>query len=110
MSIGNFKKGLVLTLLSILCITSGFAQATFEKGKLYHLYATGDKDNVVYEKKDKAVGLTDLEDGNAAQFWKISELSGSCAKSTPTSTTDSSLSLRTRHSTPSSHLLCSRHI
>ena len=77
MSIGNFKKGLVLTLLSILCITSGFAQATFEKGKLYHLYATGDKDNVVYEKKDKAVGLTDLEDGNAAQFWKISELSGS---------------------------------
>ena len=77
MSIGNFKKGLVLTLLSILCITSGFAQTTFEKGKLYHLYATGDKDNVVYEKKDKAVGLTDLEDGNAAQFWKISELSGS---------------------------------
>ena len=77
MSIGKFKKGLVLTLLSILCIASGFAQVTFEKGKLYHLYATGDKDNVVYEKKDKAVGLTDLEDGNAAQFWKMSELSGS---------------------------------
>lgn len=71
------KHGLIPALVAIFIATTGFAQETFVKGKLYHIYSSGDKDNVVYEKKDNAVGLTDLEEGNAAQFWKISELSGS---------------------------------
>ena len=77
MSICKIKKALVLTFIAFFCAMSGFSQVTFEKGKLYHIYASGNKENVVYEKKDNAVGLTDFEDANAAQFWKISELSGS---------------------------------
>ena len=77
MSINNLRRGLVLTLIALICATGVNAQALFEKGKLYHLYAAGNKGNVVYEKKDKTVGLADLEDGNAAQYWKVSELSGS---------------------------------
>ena len=77
MSIKNLKRGLVLGIVTLFCVMAGFAQATFEKGKLYHIYTTGDKANVVCEKEGKAVGLSDLEDKNASQFWKISELSGS---------------------------------
>ena len=76
MSIKNIKRSL-FAIVAIMCFASAFAQATFEKGKLYHIYANGNKDNVVYEMKDNAVGLTDLEKGNAAQFWKVSELAGS---------------------------------
>ena len=64
-------------LMALVCAAGANAQALFEKGKLYHIYASGDKENVVYEKKNNAVGLTDFEKGNAAQFWKVSELSGS---------------------------------
>ena len=66
-----------LAVVALLSLASAFAQATFEKGKLYHIYAFGNKGNVVYEMKDNAVGLTDFEKDNAAQFWKVSELSGS---------------------------------
>ena len=73
----HLKKSLTLALVALFIAIGSFAQTTFVKGKLYHIYATGDKENVVTEKKDKAVGLTNLEKGSAAQFWKISELSGS---------------------------------
>ncbi|MBQ8365717.1 MAG: DUF4981 domain-containing protein [Bacteroidaceae bacterium] len=54
-----------------------FAQVHFDKGKLYHVYTQGKKNNVVTEKKGNKVGTTDYEERNAAQYWKLSELSGS---------------------------------
>ena len=77
MSNTNLKRGLVTALVALVCFVSGFAQATLEKGKLYHIFATGNKGNVVYEKEDKAVALTDFKKDDTAQFWKVSELSGS---------------------------------
>ena len=77
MSINFLRKSLALTMAVLACTLGANAQVQFEQGKLYHIYAAGNKENVVYEKKDNAVGLTDFEDKNAAQFWKISELSGS---------------------------------
>lgn len=74
--LNNLKKCLAFMFVAAFAI-SAIAQTTFEKGKLYHIYASGNKGNVVYEMKDKEVGLTDYEKENAAQFWKISELSGS---------------------------------
>ena len=76
MSIKNIKRSL-LAIVALMCFAGAFAQVTFEKGKLYHIYANGNKENVVYEMKDNAVGLTDFEKDNAAQFWKVSELAGS---------------------------------
>ena len=76
MSIKNIKRSL-LAVVALMCFAGAFAQVTFEKGKLYHIYANGNKENVVYEMKDNAVGLTDFEKDNAAQFWKVSELAGS---------------------------------
>ena len=77
MSINTLKKSLALMLTALVCAAGVNAQAVFEKGKLYHLFAAGNKGNVVTEKSGKAIGLTDLEDGNTAQYWKVSELSGS---------------------------------
>ena len=77
MSIKNIKKNLVLGFAALMCAAGGLAQETFEKGKLYHIYASGNKDNVVYEKQDNGVGLANYEEKNVAQYWKISELSGS---------------------------------
>ena len=76
MSIKNIKRCL-LAVVALLSFAGAFAQATFEKGKLYHIYANGNKENVVYEMKDNMVGLTDFEKDNAAQYWKVSELAGS---------------------------------
>ena len=76
MSIKNIKRSL-LAVVALMCFAGAFAQVTFEKGKLYHIYANGNKENVVYEMKDNVVGLTDFEKDNAAQFWKVSELAGS---------------------------------
>ena len=64
-------------LLALVCAAGANAQALFEKGKLYHLFAAGAKENVVSEKSGKAVGLRDFKDGDATQYWKVSELSGS---------------------------------
>lgn len=72
-----FKRTFTLLFAVIFITASLVAQVTFEKGKLYHIFSSGKTKNVVYEKKDKAVGTTDLEERNAAQYWKISELSGS---------------------------------
>jgi beta-galactosidase len=77
MSINTFRRSMALMLMALVCVAGTNAQALFEKGKLYHLYAAGKSGNVVYEKQNKAVGLTDFEEGNAAQYWKVSELSGS---------------------------------
>ena len=77
MSIKNIKTSLVLGFVALMCAAGSSAQDTFEKGKLYHILATGNKGNVVYENDNKAVGLADYQEKNAAQFWKISELSGS---------------------------------
>ena len=68
MSIKNIKRGF-LAIVALLSFAGVYAQDAFEKGKLYHIYANGNKDNVVYEMKDKAVGLTDFEKDNTAQFW-----------------------------------------
>ena len=68
MSIKNIKRSL-FAFMALMCFAGTSAQVAFEKGKLYHIYANGNKDNVVYEMKDKAVGLTDFEKDNAAQFW-----------------------------------------
>ena len=74
--LNNLKKGLAFLFATVFSVCAS-AQATFEKGKLYHIYTTGNNNNVVYEMKDNKVGVTDFEKENAAQFWKISELSGS---------------------------------
>ena len=76
MSIKNIKRGF-LAVVALASFACAFAQTTFEKGKLYHIYAYGTKENVVYEMEDKAIGLTNFEKDNTAQYWKISELSGS---------------------------------
>ena len=43
MSNTNLKRGLATALVAFVCFISGFAQATLEKGKLYHIFATGNK-------------------------------------------------------------------
>ena len=77
MSIKNLKRFFVLGSLALFCTVGSIAQTTFEKGKLYHIYAAGDKNNIVCEKEGKSVGLSDFEDKNTTQYWKLSELSGS---------------------------------
>ena len=57
MSIKNIKTSLVLGFVALMCAAGSSAQDTFEKGKLYHILATGNKGNVVYENDNKAVGL-----------------------------------------------------
>ena len=77
MSNTNIRRNLVTVVMALVCFASSFAQAALEKGKLYHIYATGNKENVVYEKGEKAVGLANFKKDDTAQFWKVSELSGS---------------------------------
>ena len=74
--LNNLKKCLAFMFVVAFAI-SAIAQTTFEKGKLYHIYASGNSGNVVSENEESGVALTDYEKKNAAQFWKISELSGS---------------------------------
>ena len=77
MSIKNLKTRFMLTAFALMCVLGSFAQVTFEKGKIYHIYASGNKENIVSEQQNKSVGLENLENKKTAQFWKISELSGS---------------------------------
>ena len=51
------------------------AQTNFQAGKLYHLLTQEGK--VVAQTSDHKLVVSDLKDGEALQFWKISELSGS---------------------------------
>lgn len=71
------KRSMLLAIVALFATIGSFAQVQFEKGKLYHIYTQGKKNNVVYEKKGNTVGTTDYEERNAAQYWKLSELSGS---------------------------------
>ena len=73
----NIKRGILLGVVALFATISSFAQVQFEKGKLYHICTQGKKNNVVYEKRGNTVGTTDYEERNAAQYWKLSELSGS---------------------------------
>lgn len=49
------------------------AQTNFQAGKLYHLLTQEGK--VVAQSSDHKLVVSDLKDGEALQFWKISELS-----------------------------------
>ena len=74
----NLKQRLLCTLTVLLCLSSiGWAQKAFVQGKLYHLYTSARTKNVVCEKQGNVLGTSNLEDKNAAQMWKVSELSGS---------------------------------
>lgn len=71
------KRSLLLSFMAIFIALTGMAQTTFLKGRLYHIYTSDKTKNVVYEKRGNEIGTTDFEEKNAAQYWKISELSGS---------------------------------
>ena len=74
----HFKTRFVLTFVAVLLAVSGaWAQGSFEKGKLYHIYTSAKTKNIVCESSNKTVGISNYEKKNTAQFWKISELSGS---------------------------------
>ena len=69
---------MLLTLCTvILFAASAWGQALFERGKLYHLYTSAKTKNVVTEQKDKSLKTGNYAKGDVAQFWKLSELSGS---------------------------------
>ena len=73
-----FKTRFVLTFLAILLAISGaWAQGTFEKGKLYHIYTSAKSKNLVCETTGKTVGTANFDKENSGIYWKISELSGS---------------------------------
>ncbi len=74
------KTKSVFRVLSVLLLalwtgTNAGAQ-TFKKGALYHVFAPT-KGHVVTGENDKSVGTAKADDANTAQYWKISELSGS---------------------------------
>ena len=71
------NHSMLLAIVALFATMGSFAQVHFDKGKLYHVYTQGKKNNVVTEKKGNKVGTTDYEERNAAQYWKLSELSGS---------------------------------
>ncbi|MBQ8336128.1 MAG: DUF4981 domain-containing protein [Bacteroidaceae bacterium] len=77
MSIKNIRKCILPVALALFSILGTTAQVMPEKGKLYHIFASGNKNNVVFEKEGNAVGLGNFDKDNTAQLWKVSELSGS---------------------------------
>ena len=77
MSIKQLKKCFLLTAVALMCAFSSNAQATFEKGKLYHIYGAGDTDNLVAEKTGDTAGFASFDKEDCSIYWKISELSGS---------------------------------
>ena len=83
MSINNLKRCMTLTLIAMLCVAGGHAQTVFEKGKLYRIIGSSKTENIVYE-KGNTVGMTDREEMNPTQLWKVSELSGSWRIISPT--------------------------
>ena len=60
-----------------ICMVGSWAQTSFSKEKLYHMYTSAKTKNVVYEKPGNHLGTTDFEKSNAAQYWTVTELSGS---------------------------------
>ena len=77
MSIKNIKKLALALVVAVSGIFSATAQEEFQKGKLYHIHAYGNKGNVVYETNEKTIGLADFNKDDASQYWQVSELSGS---------------------------------
>ena len=77
MSINQLKKCFVLTAVALLCAFGSNAQETFEKGKLYHIYGAGEKENLVAEKMGEMAGFANYDKEDPSVYWKISELSGS---------------------------------
>ena len=77
MSINQLKKCFLLTAVALMCALSSNAQATFEKGKLYHIYGAGDTENLVAEKIGETAGFANFDKEDCSIYWKISELSGS---------------------------------
>ena len=74
----SFKTRFVLTFVAVLlAVTGAWAQGTFEKGKLYHIYTSSATKNVVAQNTGKTVTTTNFEKTNTALYWKVSELSGS---------------------------------
>lgn len=73
----RMKQIIMFVLPALLLSSQCPAQTNFAPGKLYHIFTSDKTKNVVFEKKGNAVGTTDLEEKNAAQYWKFSELSGS---------------------------------
>ena len=74
----RFKTQFVLTFIAVLLAASGaWAQGTFEKGKLYHIYTSATTKNVVSEHSGKTVKTTNFDPKDVHLYWKVSELSGS---------------------------------
>ena len=66
------NRSMLLAIVALFATMGSFAQVQFDKGKLYHVYTQGKKNNVVTEKKGNKAGTTDYEERNAAQYWKLS--------------------------------------
>ena len=77
MSINQLKKCFLLTAIALLCAFGSNAQEAFEKGKLYHIYGAGEKENLVAEKMGETAGFLDYDKEDPSIYWKLSELSGS---------------------------------
>ena len=61
MSINQLKKCFLLTAIALLCAFGSNAQEAFEKGKLYHIYGAGEKENLVAEKMgETATGISSI--------------------------------------------------
>lgn len=77
MSIKQLKKSLLLTAAALMCAVGINAQATFEQGKLYHIYGAGETENLVAEKMEGTAGFASYDKEDGSIYWKLSELSGS---------------------------------
>lgn len=74
----NQLNKIIALVTALIFVTANItAQVTFEKGKLYHIFSSDKKGNVVSQQSKSDVGTSALEERNTAQYWKISELSGS---------------------------------
>ena len=77
MSIKQLKKCFLLTAVALMCALSSNAQAKFERGKLYHIYGSGETENLVAEKDSETAGFASFNKEDHSIYWRISELSGS---------------------------------
>lgn len=67
-----------MALLAVFMTLGAWAQNTFEKGKLYHLYAHPEKRQLIGQnQKENGATATRYEAQNPDIYWKISGLSGS---------------------------------
>ncbi len=73
----KLKNILMFVLPAFLLSTQSMAQHQFVPGKLYNIYTSDKTRNVVTERNGNTIAVTNYEEKNTAQLWKISELSGS---------------------------------